>query len=372
MTRSKDAREDWPLRRPARPLRSRRRPHWQLALVFVAGAVLATSALLGGWWLHGWLERREALSLAQQGRFAEAEPLLQRVLERQGNDLAIVKALALGQLEANKLSEAELSLGRWCALRPNDAEPFRRRMDLRLRLKRLPEAIADGQRVLELEPDQDTLRRQMAQWLKTTGRLTEAEQECRRCLERQPKDPELLYLLAEIYQGQGRNAEAASILDPLVRNYPRFTAARLGRAILYYDANQPAQAIPLLRQVVAQDPAFQQIARYYLSLALDRTGQTDEAQRLMGDQQGRQVLDFLGGNGSSANLDLQVRLAESLLGSGKPDDALRLLEKILEQDPNSAAAQQLLAAPQAKQGQTTPQAKPGQATRTPEPRRPGK
>ncbi len=350
---------------PLRPFtpagRSVWRLHLGLALVaFVACATLTTSTFFGWRWLQGRLERREALHLAQQGRFADAEPLLRRVLERQGDDLAVVKALALGQLKANQLTDAELALGLWCALRPNEAEPFRRRMDLRVRLKWLPQALADAQRVLELEPDQDTLRRQVAQWLKTTGRLAEAEQECRRCLERQPRDPDLLYLLAEIRQGQGRKAEAAAILDPLLRNHPRFTAARLGRAILHYDANQPAQAIPLLRQVMAQDPALQQVAQYYLSLALDRTGQMGEAQRLLGDQQGRSILDLLAGHGQQVDLGLQARLAESLLGVGKTEDAFRLLEKILEQDPNLAAAQQLLATPGAKQGQ---------ATRTAEPRR---
>src|SRR5262249_43364725 len=157
----------------------------------------------------------------------------------QANDLAVVKALALGQLESNKLSEAEISLGRWCALRPNEAEPFKQRMNLQLRLKRLPQALTDGQRVLELEPDQDAIRQQVAQWLTSAGRLAEAEQECRRCLERQPDHPGLLYLLAEIYQGQGRQAEAARVLDALLRDNPDNAPARLARAVLYGNMNQP-------------------------------------------------------------------------------------------------------------------------------------
>jgi predicted Zn-dependent protease len=213
--------------------------------------------------------------------------------------------------------------------------------------------------VLEIEPDQHTLRQQVAQWLKSTGRLVEAEQECRRCLERQPKDPALLYLLAEIYQGQGRPEEAAAILDPLMRNHPGHTAARLARAILYWNANQPDQAIPLLRQVLAKDPALQQIARYHLSLALERTGQTEEAQRLMvefrrhevmAELQWRQALD-LRSKGQPANPGLQVRLAETLLEAGKSDEAVWLLERILEQDPDLAAAHQLLAAHYHQQGQ---------------------
>lgn len=337
-------------------LRSRR---W-LAVALIAGAALAASTFLGWPWLQGRLERRQGLRLAQQGRFADAEPLLQRALERRPDDLTVVKALVLGQLDADKLTKAEMSLGRWCALRPRDAEPFRRRLHLWLQLKRVPLALADGQHVLELEPDQDALRKQVTQWLAQTGRLVEAERECQRCLERRPNELELLSLLADIYQGQGRHAEAVAILDPLLRKHPGHTAARLAQALVYCEANQSDQAIPLLRQVLKEDSSLQQTARYHLSLALDRTGQTAEAEQMMAEFQGRQALAELHWRQSleassrsdqPAQLGLQVRFAEALLAVGKPDEARRLLEKILEQDPNLAAAHQMLAVLYDKQGQ---------------------
>src|SRR5262245_11663381 len=97
----------------------------RLALVAAATAALAGGLFLAHRWVQPWLDRRQGLDLAREGRFAEAEPRLQRTLLRQPDDLEVVKALALGQLGANQLAEAEVSLGRWCDLHPNDAEPFR-------------------------------------------------------------------------------------------------------------------------------------------------------------------------------------------------------------------------------------------------------
>jgi tetratricopeptide (TPR) repeat protein len=228
--------------------------------------------------------RDEGLRLASQGNFAKAEPLLVQSLERHPDDVPVIRALTLGYLAAKNGAQADIYLARWCELRPGEPEPFERRMEMSRERKRLELAIADGQHLLTLTPDNNRLRRRVGQWLIEFNRLDEGERECRACLERDPHDVEAKYLLGIAYQRQGEGKKAAAILDPLIAEHPEMTGALLIRAQVYFDANQPDKAIPLLRRVVAADPQ-RKTAKYYLGLALSRTGQTDEARRYLAESQ---------------------------------------------------------------------------------------
>jgi tetratricopeptide (TPR) repeat protein len=260
-------------------------------------AVLATGVAAVGFLWRFYLarqERAEGLRAAQTGRFSDAETLLRRALERNPDDLDVLTALAQGLLSTGQLVEAEPYLSRWCALGPDDAAPFRRRMDLRHRRARqapaaadrqrlMEAALADGQRALELDPFDNPLAQEVVWLLLQVGRFEEADQLCRRCLERQPGDPWLTYLLAEIGHARGAATEAQALLDGLLQQHPRFTEGLLLRAVLYNEAGEPDKAVPLLRQVLELDRSYRQEARYQLSLALARTGHAEEAQRLMAE-----------------------------------------------------------------------------------------
>ncbi len=318
-------------------------------LIGVTVAALVAGAVFGVRWLQAGIERREALRLARDGAFADAEPALRRALERDPRDPEVIKALALGHLAADQPLEAEEFLESWCALSPGDAEPVRRRLDLCLRMKRLPSALEHARRLLELDPDNHALRLQAAQWALTTGSLDEAERHCRHGLEAQPGRREWLYLLASVHHRQGRNAEAAELVD---RVYPTFPGAVLLRGQLHLEAGAPERAVPLLRQVLAQGSDEQrQTARYHLSLALARTGQADEAARLMAEVQARQALELLAKDSHKDNPELRLRAAEALLAAGQTAEALRLLDELLRQDPHHAAAHRLLASHYERQGQ---------------------
>jgi tetratricopeptide (TPR) repeat protein len=241
-------------------------------------------------------ERAEALRAAQQGHFREAEPILRLARERNPDDLDVVKALALGYLGTEQLAPAEAELSRWCLLRPDDAPPFKQRMDVRHRRAQaaqaaadqqrlMQEALADGRRALEIDPEDGAVAQEVV-WLMTqVGQLEEADALCRRCLRRQPGDPWLTYLLAKIAHGRGAGAEARTLLDGLLRQQPQFARGLLLRAELHNEAGEPEKAIPLLRQVLSLDRSQQKEARYHLSLALARTGQTEEAERVMAELQ---------------------------------------------------------------------------------------
>jgi tetratricopeptide (TPR) repeat protein len=326
---------------------------------------IVLAAIAGVWLvmhsLRACSERREALRLAHEGRFADAEPLLQRALARRGGDVEVLSALALGKLGSDDPS-AEEYLTRWCELCPGEAQPYRLRLDLRHRLargerniaerlRRLGQALADGQRVLELDPDHDEVRREVAWLLLGVGRFDEAERACRYCLARGPADPWLLYLLAKACHARGKRAEAEALLDPVVRDQPRFAEALLLRAILHREADQPDRAVPLLRQALALDRCPRKDCLYQLGLALAGAGQDDEARRVMAEVQLQGLQDAVAFDNFPNTPAMRVQIGEAMLDAGKPEEALALLEALLAEAPDFAPAHRVLARYYEQKGQ---------------------
>jgi tetratricopeptide (TPR) repeat protein len=322
-------------------------------------SILVLSALGGilAWRWVGDGERQQALRLAEHGDFSNAEPLLKQVAERHPKDAPVARALAQGYLGTDRLAEAETYFGRWCAAQPNEPEPYDQRIRLWVRWSRLGNAVEDARRVLEMQPENRKLHQQLPRWLMILGRFQEAEQECRRFLKAWPDDPWVLLIQALLHQRQGHPEAAIPIVDRLVRAYQDFPEAFVLRGTLYLDTNQPGEAIPWLQRAAAIQGPHRREALYELSLALSRTGQASEAERVMAEARLLQDQDLLrdgsfGALGLRADhANVQVRLAEDMLNAGKPDDALRLLNSVLELDPDCPAAHRLLAAYYEKEGQ---------------------
>lgn len=315
---------------------------WGVAAAVVG--LLAVGAFVGWRWLQDRTDRREGLRLAGEGRLDAAEPLLRRAFERHPEDVAVVRALALGHLEARRFDNAQAYLDRWCELRPGEAEPFRHRLDLWMKQMKLAEALADAGTLLRLRPNDFSTRQLSVQLLFLDGRYGGAEAEGLRCLKEQPNNTDLWYLLASIYHGQHRDAEAAELVDRLLKVKPDSTAGLRLRAEIYLDAGQPDPAIRLLKQAADAPGPEGLSALYQLSLALSRVGREDEGKKALAEMQWRQAMDLWATDDHrDDNSGLQSRVVEALLAAGKADEAVRFLTDILARKPDAAGTRRLLA-----------------------------
>jgi tetratricopeptide (TPR) repeat protein len=325
------------------PPRVRRLP--RLALLLAALAAGALVLVGGGFRLQHRFERQNALALARSGDFRQAAPALRQALRRDPRDLEVIQALARGSLDAEDRPRAEEYLTAWCALRPDDPEPRRLRMQAYARDERHEDALADARWLLQKEPDSPDARRQVASLLFSLGRFDEAEREYRAVLAQRPDDPNVLLLLAEVRRAQGAGADAAALADQVLRQDPQSPRALMLRGILYREAGEPERAVEVLRRVVATDPTRRRTATYELSLALERAGRTEEARQAMAEVRRLQDSEVLqtASETQPENLALKVQAAEALLQSGETQRALDLLDQALERDPSYAPAHRLLA-----------------------------
>jgi predicted Zn-dependent protease len=325
---------------------------WRKPLV-VLGVIAALAGAAAVWWFvpSTW-ERAEGLRAARAGEFDRAERLLVRALEKAPDDPEVVEALARGYAAADD-PRAESHLSRWVALRPGQPEPLRQRMEFYRKRKQRGEAFADGRRLLDLAPDDHQLRRSVLHLAFSAGRFEEAEGLCRDCLRVQPADTGLRVLLAEILRARGDLAAAAAELDRLLRQHPKLVPAMLARAVVHLEAGEPEPAVPLLREVMAADPRRRAAAGYQLCLALDRIGRPEETHQVLAEVRRLQDADTFAEaiRVQPDNLELRVRLAESLLADGHTADGLKLLAEVLARDPHFRPAHRALAAHYEKNGQ---------------------
>jgi predicted Zn-dependent protease len=332
------------------PVSSRRSLRRVLAAVIAIGVVAA--AILAFIQLgRGSAERDAALQSARDGRFEEAEASLRRAIERNPRDSEVAEALARGSSK-NGSDLAEADLDRWVDLQGNQFEPLQVRMDFYRKQKNAEKAFADGQRLRGLKPDDAALRRTVMNLAFSSGHYGEAEELCRELLKDQPRDVGLRSMLSEIRRARGDFAGAAAILDEMLAQQPQQASLLMLRAALFEETGQPEKAIPLLREVIKLDPKRQLSAGYQLGLALERVGQLEEAAKVMAEVRHQRDIEAAAEaiKSQPGNVELEVRLAETLIAAGQEEKGVTQLQNLVARDRTCAPAHAALAAYYEKRG----------------------
>ena len=328
-------------------------PRWRWTRLAVAAVLLlGTGAGVFALFSSGDQKRADALRACQHGRLAEAEPVLIEILNRRPDDMEVRDALARAYTFADRPADALPHLSKLLEDDPNHAVYLKLRMEQYGKLKQREEEYADALRLLELGSHDDKLRPAAMRMAFALGRFEESEELCRACLRHEPKDRGLRMMLANIRRARGDDEDAEMILDHLLREDPKNYSAPFLRGVLYDENGDSVLAVPLLRKVFNEDPSRKRTAGYQLSLALGKIGQKEEARRVLAEVRRLQDVDVFSEAIKSQpdNLELQVRLGESLLKDGHTSDGLGLLQFILRKDPAFAPAHLVLAAHYDKEG----------------------
>lgn len=332
-------------------VRASRRRRGLIILLALGAAGVAIWALSG----RDSAGRETALVNARNGQFGQAEPALRAAYERNRDDVEVVEALARGYSSEDNVTHAEELLTRWVELRPGEIEPLRFRHAYYRKRRDMERSYADAKRLVELDPNNYDFRRTAMNNAFDVANFTDSEVHCRKCLQLRPGDSDLRVMLARILRSKGDNVGSATVLDQLLKEDPKNTQYLLSRGILYLETGVPEKAIPMLREVLDRDPRSQRTAGYQLSLALSQVGRHEEARKVMVEVRRRQDLEVFADTirNQPDNLDLQVRLAKSLLSDGHDADGENMLRTVLQRDPGFRPAHQALADLYEKRGETT-------------------
>ncbi|MEZ4332907.1 MAG: tetratricopeptide repeat protein [Myxococcota bacterium] len=187
-------------------------------------------------------------------------------------------------------------------------------------------AIETYRRIVAAFPeDQSTLRR-LASLEFATGQYAEATKRLEAVLEREPDDSELALVVGQLRRAAGDDEDARALFERIAPGDPKYVEARLQIVGILESRGELQEAldeVERLRAGGAGRPADLRAAALRAEL-----GDADGAKRLL--------TGMLDGSEGDAAVYYQLGLLEG--GRARPEAALAAMRKVLEIDPQNAAA----------------------------------
>ena len=226
------------------------------------------------------VSRLRALIAVRLGRYAEAEPILIRLLTTSpAPDPEAGEALTRIFLETYRLEPAARVIDRWIRDAPRDGKPYLwlTEVDRRLRSDK-PGVMEEHYRTaLRLDPGLDKARLGLADMLLEQRRYDEAHSGVRRLCRRKPAEAIGHLGLGRVALGRGDVEEAARHLDRALTLSPGDPIALKERALVDTRLGDDEAAVRRLGEAIRADELDTE-ALYQRSLALGRLGRKAEAE----------------------------------------------------------------------------------------------
>ena len=184
----------------------------------------------------------QGMIAVEDGRYAEAIPLLQQVVD-----------------DSPLISAAQMQLGVALA-----------------RVRRYPQAITALRKAVELLPDSTPAQYELGLALFETGAWKESVPYFEFVAKKRPKFPDAQYSLASVYARTQRVPEAVELLRNVLAADPQHFRGNLLLGRILSLQHQPEEALPYLKQAASSDPTNFE-AHAFLADAYDALGDSQSA-----------------------------------------------------------------------------------------------
>ncbi len=191
---------------------------------------------------------------------------------------------------------------------------------LRLAQGKLADARGFFARALKHQPDYVPAASMLATTLLGLGRPREALPLAARLLDRYPNDARLMALMAQIRLATGQTQEAIRLLEQAHARAPQDETVVRALTDLLIRSGRFDEARTLIEQALRRDPGHTEM-RLKLGAVLEAQGQPEQAER-----EWLRVLKT-----APASLEAYLTLTDSYLDQRRYEDAIRLLERGLNQ-----------------------------------------
>jgi Flp pilus assembly protein TadD len=292
-------------------------------------------------------------------RIREAGALYQGVVDANPTNLEARAGLARLMLLGGVPEAAQKVIGIGLNQNPNSVELLTLRGAARNQLKDVPGATSDIDHALQLAPhDEDAvavraglykqagdlqkaielvsagvsgnpkssnLRMILTELLLAAGEPDKAEQEARSLVQLKPQELSLRTKLAVLLVRDKKPDEAQRVLEEAVKAFPDTDDAKLVLVDFVSNQRSPAEGEKILRGYIARDPKDDNL-RLSLAAMLQRTGAQAEAKSVYNEIIERNGLEPKG-------LEARNRLAALAVLNHRPDAAARLVQEVLNKNP---------------------------------------
>ncbi|SRR5579871_466801 len=276
-----------------------------------------------------------AEDLIQEKKYAEAEPLLHKVVEQDPTNY--VAWFDLGFL-ANALGKTDDSIAAYRKSAEAKPDVFESNLNLGLQLAKRgdPDAEKFLRAATQLKPTSHVAEGHERAWL-SLAHITEASKPeealaaYRQAAALQPKDPEPHLAAGLLLEKQNKFSDAEQEYKAVQALDPSSADAAVGLANLYMRGRQLPEAEVQLRKVVVAHPD-QPDAHIQLGRVLEAEGKNDDA-----------IAELQAGAKSApGDGTLQQELADLYVKTGKAGDAEKVYRTLLTEHPQDAELHQSL------------------------------
>ena len=281
------------------------------------------------------LRELEAGLFVAAGETEKAEAAYRRILALTGDQgpeaAAVRNRLARLLVDAKRDAEAASLIEKTLQDSPRDAEALQLRAVLALRENNARQAVTDLRAVLGQFPDRVTAYRLLGLAHVQLEEHALAIDAFERAIELAPSDPLAYLQLSELRVRTGDNEGALATLQRLLEKVPDNAAAQLAIARIQF-SSQDWDALRTTAQRIRSTRPDHPLGDYLTGLVLQRQGQHAEAVAAF-----ERALAI-----KPDSIEPLVGLARSQLALGAPDQAEQRVLQVLQGNPNSLVALNLL------------------------------
>lgn len=288
-----------------------------------------------------------ALALQRTGQAQEAIPLLKKVIAAQPDNAEALTNLGMALCQMQTAKDAVPILQRSIALDPHSVTAHQDLAAAYVQLSQFGDAVRELREALKLAPNLPQLHYNLGLALKSEDDTADAIPELETAEKLNPSEPEAPYLLGILYMQTGKYDDAAREMSLSLKLRPQNGDGWATLGSVYEKLNKLPEASDALHEAMQQMPD-QPDAHLTLASVLVKQNQPAEALA-----ERKIAANLMRANMNRQRAEVATNSGNSLLQSGKVDDAIVQFDDALSYDQNYAAAHLGLANALDRQGKGT-------------------
>jgi protein O-GlcNAc transferase len=284
------------------------------------------------------------LALQRTGKADQAIPLFEKAAKADASNAEILTNLGLALCQMQRAKEAVPVLQHAVSLAPGDITAHENLAAADVQLSQFDDAITQLRAALKLNPDLPQLHYNLGLAFKMQDDATDAIPELEAAEKLDAAAPEAPYALGLLYLQAGRYADAERELNTSLKLQPQNGEGWATLGSVYNHLDKLPEAASALQEAIRQLPQ-QPDPHLTLAAVLAKQSQPAEA-----TAERRKAADLMRANMNRQRAEVATNAGDSLLKSGKVDDAVTEFRNAVSYDPQYARAHLGLAGALARQG----------------------
>jgi protein O-GlcNAc transferase len=268
------------------------------------------------------------LALQRTNKIDEAISLLQKAATADPNDAGILTNLGMALCQAQRAKEAVPVLQQAVSLTPENPTAHQNLAVAYIQLSQFGDAVSQLRAALKLSPDAPQLHYNLGLTFKMQDDAADAIPEFEAAAKLDPTAPEPPYALGLLYLQAGRYEDAARELNASLKMRPENGDGWATLGSVYNNLGRLPEAVSALQEAIRQLPE-QPDPHLTLAAVLVKQNQTGEA-----TAERKKAADLMRTNMNRQRAEVACHSGNSLVRSGKLDDAIVEFRNALSYDPN--------------------------------------